>query len=108
MTTITYKHDPASFFVEFKGHAGFAEGGKDIVCAAVSMLANEMVYACERAQKNGEIADLHYEQKSAFVRVRFRYIHSQSIEDIITLILDCLKSLEQDYHAYVRVKSMAK
>ena len=106
MTTITYKHNSTCFLIEFSGHAGFAESGKDIVCAAVSMLANELLYACEKAAQNGEITALHQVQKEALVRVGFRYVQPHSIEDIITLILDCLKALEKEYHAFVCVQDM--
>lgn len=31
-----------------RGHAGFAESGKDIVCAAVSMLVQNLVYSLSK------------------------------------------------------------
>ncbi|MBR2589929.1 MAG: ribosomal-processing cysteine protease Prp [Clostridia bacterium] len=104
MTQITYTNTPAYFSIEFRGHAGFAEAGKDIVCAAVSMLANELIFACEKAERNGEITALHREQDSALVRLHFFYTRAQSIGDIVELILECLQALETQYRAYVRVK----
>lgn len=40
MVTITTKHslDERELCIEAKGHAGYAEAGKDIVCASVSIL----------------------------------------------------------------------
>lgn len=45
MTKVIY--DPNDFSIEVRGHAGFDQAGKDIVCAAASMLTmtlENMVY----------------------------------------------------------------
>jgi len=65
MTTITYTHTPCYFGIEFRGHAGFAPAGKDIVCAAVSVLASELIFAAEQARAGGEICDLTHSEGSA-------------------------------------------
>jgi len=39
--------------LEVKGHAGGGEKGKDIVCAAISMLAEALVGVLDEAEKRG-------------------------------------------------------
>ncbi len=43
MTKVTYKQDERNFDIEFDGHANYAETGKDIVCSAISTVANLIV-----------------------------------------------------------------
>lgn len=43
MTRIIY--DPEELSMEIRGHAGYAEAGRDIVCAAVSALAMTLLEA---------------------------------------------------------------
>ncbi len=49
MTTVTIKKSSDEIYkgLEVKGHAGFAESGKDIVCAAVSVLTINLVNSLE-------------------------------------------------------------
>ena len=42
MINIAIRHDPWSLQVIVSGHAGYAEEGKDIVCAGVSTLTNTL------------------------------------------------------------------
>ncbi len=44
---ITRDQDSNPLSVEIKGHALFAPGGSDIVCAAVSVLVQSVLYAME-------------------------------------------------------------
>ena len=39
MTSVVFKHKDGAYTVRMDGHAGFAESGKDIVCAGASTLA---------------------------------------------------------------------
>ena len=43
---------------KIQGHAGYAENGKDIVCAAASILAFSLAEGLERAQKQGGLQSL--------------------------------------------------
>lgn len=106
MTTILYEHSSSRFAAEFRGHAGFAPAGSDIVCAAVSVLASEMVFACRNAQQNGEIQQLECVQKNGYVRVCFTYAQEGSLRDILSLILQCLAQLAVDYAPYVSLKKL--
>ncbi|MBR0414085.1 MAG: ribosomal-processing cysteine protease Prp [Clostridia bacterium] len=105
MTTIEYTHTPSFFGIEFRGHAGFAPAGKDIVCAAVSILASELIFAAEQAQAGGEICDLTHSEGGAFVNLRYFYRDNRSMRQIAKLILASLKMLEAQYGDYIKVRA---
>ena len=46
-----------------QGHAGYAESGSDIVCAAVSVLAQNTVNSIEQFTQDGFSADVDEEEK---------------------------------------------
>ena len=48
--------DPASLALHMQGHAGYDQPGKDIVCAAASMLALTLAIRCRELAEPGEIA----------------------------------------------------
>ena len=48
MTTIVY--DPAGPWMEFSGHAGAGEPGRDLVCAALSTLMYTLIAALPGAE----------------------------------------------------------
>ena len=104
MTKITYRNDETRFAIRMQGHAGYAEHGKDIVCAAVSVLANELVLACTNAEQTGEISHLHMMRESGLVALSFHYEKVKSVDDIIKTILACLYLIEQDYRAFLQIK----
>ena len=98
MTTITVFRTDTGIYKGFlcKGHAGYAESGSDIVCAAVSVLVintinsieqfTEQAFTCEQEEKTGTI--------------RFELGDAPSRET--TLLLDSmilgLKEVEKQYH----------
>lgn len=47
MTTIIYNHKNENHELIIKGHAGYAEAGEDIVCAAISILTYTLVEAID-------------------------------------------------------------
>ena len=49
MIHITIKYDEW-FDIQIEGHAGYAEKGKDIVCAAVSALYQTLVHTIQTRQ----------------------------------------------------------
>ena len=104
MTQLEYTHTPHYFAITFRGHAGYAPVGRDIVCAAVSILASELLYACEQAAAAGEITDYAHSEGSAFADVRFYYRRTGSMRQIVKLILVSLKMLEAEYGDYVQLK----
>ena len=105
MTQITYRNNDARFAIRLQGHAGYAERGKDIVCAAVSVLANELMLACTHAEQAGEISHLHILRESGLVAVSFHYEKVKSVDDIIQTILDCFYLIAEDYRPFLQIKA---
>ena len=49
MITIDYRYSQSTLQLKVEGHAGYAEEGKDIVCAAVSILLHTLISALEQS-----------------------------------------------------------
>lgn len=61
MITITRKADG----VTIEGHAGYAENGKDIVCAGVSALTQTLIYSIEKLTKT----KIRWDSKPGWVEI---------------------------------------
>lgn len=107
MITITVKKRNGSY-MEFvsKGHAGYAEAGQDIVCAAVSALIITTVNSLE----NFTLEKFDAEEKDGFVSIRF--LNSQNTDQGKLLMDSLLLGLTEIAHNYnnryltVRVKEV--
>ena len=51
MMTVTMSRNAMQLYLHVDGHAGYAEHGKDIVCAAASMLVQALHAAVEGVEK---------------------------------------------------------
>ena len=89
------------FLIRFNGHAEFAESGKDIVCAALSVLANELLFAAQRAKAQGAIHGLSRELQQARAFLRFRIEDAQFYEYAVEPVLECLRLIAEQYPANV-------
>jgi uncharacterized protein YsxB (DUF464 family) len=74
---------------QMKGHAGFAESGKDIVCAAVSVLVINMINSIETFTKDIFQCDIH---KTKDV-VSFRFQEDQVSPQARLLMDSCVMGL---------------
>lgn len=104
MITMTVFQSDAGIYRGFlcSGHAGFARAGKDIVCAAVSVLVINTVNSIEQFG-GGQVFDCRQEKDS----IRLDLIGNLTKET--KLLLDSmilgLQAMEQDYQKrYVTVK----
>lgn len=72
MTTIIIKRNANGEYKGFtcKGHSGFARSGKDIVCAAVSILAINTINSMEELAK--EDMDITINEDSGFIACLFK------------------------------------
>ncbi|AOZ96383.1 hypothetical protein SAMN02745247_02699 [Butyrivibrio hungatei DSM 14810] len=72
MTTITITKSSNDTYkcIECNGHAGFAEYGEDIVCAAVSVLTINLINSIEKFTDD-EI-DLEQDEDKGIIRLKFR------------------------------------
>lgn len=58
MIEITVEKEHGRYRMEIKGHAGHAETGKDIVCAAVSTLGYTLANVYDKMMDDGELDNL--------------------------------------------------
>lgn len=85
--------------VIFKGHAGFANFGKDIVCASASSIMYTTVNALKRLDKNA--IDLEINKEGAIVKI----LKNNSLnKTLIDNMMDLLKDLEGDYPDNIKIK----
>ena len=97
MTTITiFKSDNGSYKgFTCNGHAGFANYGKDIVCAAISILVINTVNSLE--ELTGYVADVKADSNTGYIDCKF----NQSLDERSKLLVDSmilgLENIEQQY-----------
>jgi uncharacterized protein YsxB (DUF464 family) len=104
MIRICLKRDNKSFIWKFsiKGHAGYAEHGKDIVCAGVSAIAYTALGALQ------ELAGIrNFTEKSGSIECKIPKDISQDAKFKAGIILDAMtigfKQIEQEYGDFVSV-----
>lgn len=84
----------AGFRVEIKGHAGYAEAGKDIVCAGVSALFYAFL---NYATKRKNLIDFQIKDGDSF-------IEAEIPEDVAFLLMIGFQSFEDNYPEYVQIE----
>lgn len=57
--------------IEIKGHAGYGEKGKDIVCAAVSILAQSLLSTLLELAEYEWVFVLDYKMDDGYIRVSY-------------------------------------
>ncbi|HCM89309.1 MULTISPECIES: ribosomal-processing cysteine protease Prp [Vagococcus] len=89
---------------EMSGHADFAESGSDIVCAAASVLAMNVVNSIEELAGYQPIVDI--DDGYLFVEILSDLSDKQiEITDILMNSLYIgLRDIEKEYNIYIRVK----
>jgi len=104
MINILIVRDNTNFIWEFtiKGHAGFAEYGSDIVCAAVSAIAYTALGALD------ELAGVrNYTEREGYIKCSIPLDISEDAKNISRIILDAMaigfKQIEREYGKYVSV-----
>lgn len=91
---ITNEHDYHSLRIE--GHAGYAEHGKDIICAAVSAYTYALLEYCE----TNEIAMQEEEVSPGYT---YLFTTDNRVTEALSLIQCGMECLERAYPEYVRV-----
>lgn len=96
MTSITIfqNHDSVSGF-HCTGHSGYAKAGKDIVCAAVSVLVINTVNAIETFTSSP--FHLETEEESALIDFRFTKKADHDAELLIKAMILGLQGIQNTY-----------
>ena len=84
--------------ITIKGHAGYAEAGKDIVCAAVSSIVTTSINACLSLDN----ASLKYEEKEGLVIIDVLN-HDETTIKIINNMINMLAELAKDYKKNITI-----
>lgn len=82
------------------GHAGYADAGADIVCAAVSAMAN---LVCNAAEAFGAVAEIHAEEEGAKLSYRLTE-RCEEAEKLLAVFREELRELENQYPKNIRVE----
>jgi uncharacterized protein YsxB (DUF464 family) len=81
-----------------KGHAGYADYGKDIVCASVSSMVITTVNAIARLRQN----DITCNQDDGFVEIIVN-THDSITDTLLLNLIDLLKELEKQYKKNIKI-----
>ena len=84
-----------------QGHAGYAESGSDIVCAAVSALAQNTVNSIERFTKDRFSVDVDGENGGLYLRMEPGY--SKGSKLLLDSLILGLQGIEEEYMDYLDV-----
>jgi len=98
MTRILY--DPVTLSLSAEGHAGYAEYGKDIVCAGISALIFALPAALEQHGIAYQIdTDRGYVSIKAKPAINYRYV----CHIILSTTMVGLKNIQNEYPEYISI-----
>ena len=84
-----------------QGHAGYAESGSDIVCAAVSVLTQNTVNSIEQFTQDGFSADVDEEEGGLYLKMEPGY--SKESKLLLDSLILGLQGIEEEYMDYLDV-----
>ena len=87
--------------LQCKGHAGYAEAGKDLVCAGVSSILFGALNALDEMEKDN--VDLRVTNSKISIRGKE---DSEHIQLLLKMILIQLKTVQESYQEYIEIKKM--
>ena len=96
------RHSGSVQGIECSGHAGYAEEGQDIVCSAVSILAENTVNAIE-AFTGDTVEKLDVDARNGIIDFRLRDVSDESELLLNTLVLG-LNGISGSYASFVKVQ----
>ncbi|MBR5419769.1 MAG: ribosomal-processing cysteine protease Prp [Lachnospiraceae bacterium] len=85
-----------------RGHAEYDDPGKDVVCAAVSMLAINTVNALEKLC--GVAVEAEQEKESGTLKVSFPEVLNEKGQLLMDALVLGLKGVEGQYDAFLKVE----
>lgn len=84
-----------------QGHAGYAESGSDIVCAAVSVLTQNAVNSIEQFTK--DIFTIKVDEKLGKLYFKIDADYSKETELLLNSLILGLQGIEEEYMEYIDV-----
>lgn len=95
MTTVTYFEQDDEISIEISGHSGYGTPGSDIVCSAISMLAQTLL-----AYLNVDNDKYDYSMRDGLV---WAYAKGKNVRTAMSVIMAGYYLLARDYPDYVRI-----
>lgn len=94
-----------SMDIDMRGHAQAGMSGKDIVCAAASMVISTLVYSCKKLLANDGLSAMDYDLDLGCGHVHLTPAKGREMEAKIRfrMAVDGLELLEGTYGEYVRI-----
>ena len=83
-----------------RGHAGYAEEGRDIVCAAVSVLA----FTCANALESVAGVQAKVEEKDGFLSIFLPENAGHDAQTVMNTVLQGFRDLCDAYPKYLQLK----
>lgn len=84
--------------ITIEGHAGYAEAGKDIVCAGVTVLTENLIDSIESLTKD----EIQYEISPGRVDIQFKNL-SEDGKLLVDSFFLGISGISQDFPEYVKI-----
>ncbi len=107
MIQVTIEKDQSDHILSFemKGHAEFAEHGKDLVCAAATAVSFGAVNAI--VELTNVIPEVKQGQDGGFLKVSFSQdldqMKMENVQLIVQAMIVSLQTIEQDYGQHIKI-----
>ena len=107
MVTVTYFEHKGRFAIKAQGHARYAEPGRDIVCAGVSVLLQSLGMYLEATETNSfKILENKQEPGDINVEVILNNLNDEVIPNLFYMTISGLEAISNSYPAYVEIKGL--
>ncbi|HHV60543.1 MAG TPA: ribosomal-processing cysteine protease Prp [Clostridiaceae bacterium] len=104
MIRVSIKRDKTGLVREFtiRGHSGFDEPGRDIICSAVSAIAYTALGGLQ------ELAGVvNHKERAGYMKFQLPLLDNEEVERTARIILDTmvigLRQIENTYGSYIKV-----
>ncbi|MCS7234300.1 MAG: ribosomal-processing cysteine protease Prp [Synergistetes bacterium] len=102
MLRITLFYDKDMINILANGHTGYAEEGKDIVCAAISALLQTFILWLE--DEYGK--SLYLEKRKGVLN--FKFPADEKSKFVLSIFLKGLKEISKNYPKYVKLEEVSQ
>ena len=106
MIKVAFTETPQKLSLRLEGHAGYAEQGKDIVCASASILAYTVAQYVMEAEHNGDLAsqpEIKLELGDTLISCEPKENIQRAMQDMFSFAKMGYIVLEYNYPQYVRL-----
>ncbi len=106
MTSVEILRDSEGKICEFRsrGHTGYAEAGRDLVCAGVSSILQTAVLGLEEYLKLKP--EVKQEKGFLYCRVERDIFLNREIDAILETMVLGLRAMEREYPEYLKVEEV--